>query len=56
MNGIIAKYTGQISFLYRNAEFLSRKNKLIQYNALVTPHLNYCDVVWANGLKLHQGE
>jgi len=49
VNVIIAKYTGRISFLYRNAGFLPRKNKLILYNALVIPHLNYCDV-WANAI------
>ena len=52
VSGIIAKCTGPIMFLYRNAGFLPRKTKLLLYNALVTPHLNYCDVVWANAISV----
>ena len=48
---IIRKCTQRIRFLWRTASNLPEKCKGLLYNALVAPHLNYCDTVWTLSLK-----
>ena len=46
INGIINKCIGKIKFLWRHARSLSQDCRKLLYIAIVSPHLQYCDVVW----------
>ena len=48
---IIRKCTQRIRILWRTASNFPEKIKSLLYNALVAPHLNYCDTVWTLSLK-----
>jgi hypothetical protein len=48
---VIAKCTGLTKFLWRTAKFLPLTSKKLLYNALVVPHLTYCDAVWSTTIN-----
>lgn len=51
IRNVIAKCVGKIKFLWRTASFLPVKHKKMLYNALILPHLTYCDIVWSPNIE-----
>jgi len=37
-----------IGILYRSKYFLDQNTRMLLYNSLVLPHLNYCAIIWAH--------
>ena len=50
VSAIIKKCNGKLRFLWRTASNLPPKIKTLLYNALVVPHLFYCNEVWSPAL------
>ena len=40
--------SSNIGALYRSKYFLDQQTRLLLYNALILPHLNYCSLIWAH--------
>jgi exonuclease III len=53
INSVINKCIGKLKFLWRSANQLPKEIKILLYNALVVPHLNYCDSVWDKALTVN---
>ena len=51
VRSIISRCIGKIRLLFKNVFHLSKETKLLLYNALISPHLNYCDEVWTHAIS-----
>ena len=40
--------SANIGVLYRSKYFLDQSTRLLLYNSLILPHLNYCAIIWAH--------
>ena len=59
--GIKSRATNSIRNLHRVNKLIPRKQQIILYNSLVTPHFSYADIIWnncskANSNKLQQAQ
>ena len=43
-----------IGFLYRAREALNYKQLTLLYNAILVPHINYCNLVWGINYPVHK--
>ena len=51
VENLISKCIGKIKFLWRNARAISQHCKKLLCNALIFPHMQYCDVIWNHASK-----
>ena len=51
INHVSLKISKSLGILSKTRSFLPQKHKLLLYNALILPHLNYSNIVWANNYK-----
>ena len=50
---ISSKLSRSIGVLYKLKTFLPSRILIYIYNAIILPHLNYCNEIWGNSYKVH---
>ena len=48
INYVSTTISANIGLLYRSKYFLDQYTRMLLYNSLILPHLNYCAIVWAH--------
>ena len=51
IDSVSKKVSRSLAVLRRVSKHLTLKTRMVLYNAVVLPHLEYCSVVWANCTK-----
>ena len=51
IDSVSKKVSRSLAVLRRVSKHLTLKTRMVLYNAVVLPHLDYCSVVWANCTK-----
>ena len=50
---ISSKLSRSIGVLYKLKDFLPSRILIYIYNAIILPHLNYCNEIWGNSYRVH---